>query len=302
VTDKQNEGTIIAYKGFDAEFKCRDYQFEVGKTYEHDGKVVACESGFHSCENPLDVLSYYNLCDSKFAVVEVSGELSRHEGDSKIASARLHIKAELSLPEFVKAAVAYVIAACKIGDNVQSASGDYAQLAASGYCAQLAASGDYAQLAASGDCAHLAASGDYAKLAASGDYAQLAASGDYAQLAASGYCAQLAASGYCAHLAASGDYAKLAASGDCAQLAASGDYAQLAASGYCAQLAASGKDSVIASSAYNAIAKGAAGTWISLAEFNSDYKCVGFATGCIGQDGLLPDVFYRAQGGKLVQA
>ena len=228
--DKQNEGTVVAFKGFDAEFKCRGYQFEVGKTYEHDGKVIACESGFHSCENPLDVLSYYSLCDSKFAVVEVSGELSRHDGDSKIASARLHIKAELSLPEFVKAAVAYVIAACKIGDNVQSASGDYAKLAASGH---------YAQLAASGHSANLAASGHSAKLAASGDYAQLAASG---------------------------------------------------------------KDSIIASSSYNATAKGAAGTWISLAEFNREGKCIGFATGYIGQDGLLPDTYYRAQGGKLVQS
>ena len=309
--DKQNEGTVVAFKGFDAEFKCRGYQFEVGKTYEHDGKVIACESGFHSCENPLDVLSYYSLCDSKFAVVEVSGELSRHDGDSKIASARLHIKAELSLPEFVKAAVAYVIAACKIGDNVQSASGHYAQLAASGHyaqlaasghSAQLAASGDYAQLAASGHSAKLAASGHYAKLAASGDYAKLAASGDYAKLAASGHYAQLAASGHSANLAASGDYAQLAASGHSANLAASGHSAKLAASGDYAQLAASGKDSIIASSSYNATAKGAAGTWISLAEFNREGKCIGFATGYIGQDGLLPDTYYRAQGGKLVQS
>ena len=291
--DKQNEGTVVAFKGFDAEFKCRGYQFEVGKTYEHDGKVIACESGFHSCENPLDVLSYYSLCDSKFAVVEVSGELSRHDGDSKIASARLHIKAELSLPEFVKAAVAYVIAACKIGDNVQSASGDYAKLAASGH---------YAQLAASGHSAKLAASGHYAKLAASGDYAKLAASGDYAKLAASGHYAQLAASGHSANLAASGDYAQLAASGHSANLAASGHSAKLAASGDYAQLAASGKDSIIASSSYNATAKGAAGTWISLAEFNREGKCIGFATGYIGQDGLLPDTYYRAQGGKLVQS
>ena len=49
-------------------------------------------------------------------------------------------------------------------------------------------------------------------------------------------------------------------------------------------------------------AKGGNGTWISLAEYDRNNKCVGFATGCIGQDGLLPDTYYRAVGGKLVAA
>ena len=213
--------TLIAYKAFNKDWQCRGYQFAVGETYTHEGKVEACESGFHSCENPLDVLNYYDLCESKFAVVEVSGEIARHEGDSKLASAKITIKAELSLPEFVKAAIGYVLAACNIGDSVQ---------AASGHSAQLAASGNYAKLAASGDSA------------------------------------------------------------------------KLAASGHSAKLAASGKDSVIASSSYNATAKGADGTWMALAEFDDNGKCIGFATGCIGKDGLVADTFYRARGGKLVQA
>ncbi|HLF13199.1 MAG TPA: hypothetical protein VJA26_18520, partial [Gammaproteobacteria bacterium] len=101
-----------------------------------------------------------------------------------------------------------------------------------------------------------------------------------------------AASGHAAQLAASGDSAKLAASGHAAQLAASGDYAQLAASG---------KDSVIASSSLDSRAKGTEGTWMSLAEFNSDGKCVGFATGCAGDD-VPADVWLKASGGKLVAA
>jgi hypothetical protein len=305
VTEENKAEVVTSFKGFDAQFRCRGFQYEVGATYEHNGNVSPCNSGFHACENPLDVWNYYGPAESKFAIVEQSGKLARHDDDSKIASATITIKAELALGDFVKRAVQWVIEHCgkdakEGGERVQSSSGYYAQLAASGDYAKLAASGDSAQLAASGDSAKLAASGYYAQLAASGDYAKLAASGDYAKLAASGYYAQLAASG---------DYAKLAASGDSAQLAASGDYAQLAASGYCAQLAASGdsaklaaagKDSVIASSSYRGVAKGAEGTWIALAEFNDDDKCVGFATGCIGADGLKADTWYRASGGKLV--
>jgi hypothetical protein len=184
------EKTLIAYKAFDKDLKCRGFQYEIGRTYEHSGKVIACESGFHAVENPLDMWSYYPLTESRFCTVELSGELERHSGDSKIASGRITVRAEIGLPQIITDAVHFLMGLCKDvkpGENaVQSASGDYSKLAASGYSSKLAASGYYSQLAASGYSSKLAASGDYSKLAASGYYSKLAASGDYSQLAASG--------------------------------------------------------------------------------------------------------------------
>jgi len=103
----------LAFKGFDHKWQCRDYQYAVGESYEHAGAVKACESGFHACEMPLDVFAYYPPAAdgllNKFALVECSGEIHSDGSDSKIASAKIHIKAELSIPQLVDHMVSWVM-------------------------------------------------------------------------------------------------------------------------------------------------------------------------------------------------
>ncbi|AHF74190.1 c-type lectin precursor family member (2D393) / c-type lectin precursor family member (2D393) [Candidatus Sodalis pierantonius str. SOPE] len=96
---------ITAYKGFNADLTCRDYQFEIGKTYHHDGAVKVCDSGFHACEYPLDVFSYYEPANHRFAEVEVSGDIVHEEEGNKLASSIITIKEELSLHKMVGRAV-----------------------------------------------------------------------------------------------------------------------------------------------------------------------------------------------------
>ena len=108
-----NQEQIITYKGFDRELKCRGYQYAIGGTYTHEGEAVACESGFHACEYPLDVFSYYSPAESLFAVVEQSGILSRHADDSKVASSVLTVKASIDLPGLISAAIEYTTSRAK---------------------------------------------------------------------------------------------------------------------------------------------------------------------------------------------
>lgn len=75
---------MIGYKGFDKDFKCRDFQYEVGKEYVHDGEVKLCESGFHFCENPQGVFGHYVPGNgNRFAIVEADGVSDERESDSK---------------------------------------------------------------------------------------------------------------------------------------------------------------------------------------------------------------------------
>ncbi|EHO6695946.1 hypothetical protein KJM62_004686 [Salmonella enterica] len=100
---------IVTFKGFNKDLKCRDFQFEIGKTFHHDGKVEACGSGFHACECPFDVFSYYSPADSRFAETISFGITDREEdGDTKIASASITIKAELTLPQFIQRGIEWI--------------------------------------------------------------------------------------------------------------------------------------------------------------------------------------------------
>ncbi|MCO1336796.1 hypothetical protein MO867_20935, partial [Microbulbifer sp. OS29] len=105
----ENEEKIIAYNGFDKDLQCRGYQYEIGKTHLHEGEVEACHSGLHACEYPLDIFSYYSPAESRFAVVEASGQIARRGDDSKIAAASLTVKAEIKLPQLIQSAVDWVI-------------------------------------------------------------------------------------------------------------------------------------------------------------------------------------------------
>lgn len=104
-----NQETITAYKGFNADWTCRGYQYKVGGTYEHEGTVEACSSGFHSVEYPLDVFSYYCPSNSIYAKVEASGVIKRNGFDSKVASSRLTVFSQLTVPDLVSDAVKWIM-------------------------------------------------------------------------------------------------------------------------------------------------------------------------------------------------
>lgn len=79
------------------------------------------------------------------------------------------------------------------------------------------------------------------------------------------------------------------------------DFCKLAASGNESTLAAAGGNSAIVASGRDSRAKGAKGTWIALISYNEEGQPNGVASGCVGQDGIKPDTWYKAINGRLVE-
>ena len=256
---------VKGYKAFNKGLICQGFQYEIGKKYIYEEDIKLCKKGFHFCENPLDVLDYYDLCESEFAEIETDGKIKGD--DKKSVTNKIEIKAKLDLSAFVKASVDFLWQKCskkKLFPNKNKVS--------------------------SGDSSQLASSGNYSKLASSGNYSRLASSGNYSKLASSGDSSKLASSGNSSQLASSGDSSKLASSGNSSKLASSGDSSQLEANGI---------DSIVVGIGYQNKIKGKIGNWVVLVEWKNN-KPICVLSAKIDGKKLKEDVWYEVKNGKFI--
>ncbi|MES2864048.1 MAG: hypothetical protein V4666_08015, partial [Bacteroidota bacterium] len=101
------QNTILGFKGYNKDLKCRDKQYEIGKEYEEEN-AKACETGFHFCENPLDIFSYYSPANSRFSQVEGSGIISKENTDSKVSCSKIKIGAEITLKAVIEGGIKFI--------------------------------------------------------------------------------------------------------------------------------------------------------------------------------------------------
>ncbi|EOC8465713.1 hypothetical protein ACI5N6_003084 [Salmonella enterica subsp. enterica serovar Adelaide] len=169
---------IVTFKGFNKDLKCRDFQFEIGKTFHHDGKVEACVSGFHACECPFDVFSYYSPADSRFAETISFGITNREEdGDTKIASASITIKAELTLPQFIQRGIEWIWS--KIDKSLE-------QQIMCGNCSAATNTGDWSAATNTGNRSAATNTGDWSAATNTGNWSAAEVSGSQSVAAAFG--------------------------------------------------------------------------------------------------------------------
>ena len=182
---------IRGYKGFDKKLKCRDFQYEIGKEYFTD-KAVACETGFHFCENPFDVLNYYSPCDdtgtlNRFCEVEGSGDFDKSESD-KTCCTHLKVKAEIGLQGLIKAGVKFILDRVKWEDNKQSNTGYCSAATNTGYRSAATNTGNCSAATNTGNCSAATNTGDRSAATNTGDRSAATNTGDYSAATNTGNC------------------------------------------------------------------------------------------------------------------
>ncbi|EJO4113451.1 hypothetical protein NRJ14_001062 [Salmonella enterica] len=179
---------IVTFKGFNKDLKCRGFQFAIGETFHHDGKVEACGSGFHACECPFDVFSYYPPAESRYAETISFGVIDREEiGDTKIASASITIKAELTLPQFIQRGIEWIWSKIDKSLEQQIMTGYQSAATNTGYRSAATNTGDRSAATNTGDQSAATNTGDQSAATNTGYQSAATNTGDRSAATNTGY-------------------------------------------------------------------------------------------------------------------
>ncbi|MEI1293836.1 hypothetical protein VUS14_02185 [Pseudomonas aeruginosa] len=275
------EEIVTAYKGFKQDLTCRGYQFEIGGTYKHEGEVEACASGFHSCEYPLDVFGYYAPGDSRFAIVKASGQLSRHDDDSKIASATLVVEAEISMPTMISRAIDWIMARLD-GSVEQTVVGDTASN-----------TGDRSAASNTGNYSAASNTGNRSAASNTGNYSAASNTGNRSAASNTGNRSAASNTGHYSAASNTGHYSAASNTGHYSAASNTGNYSAASNTGDCSAAEVSGKESVAASLGIEGRARASAGSAIVLCHRDDEGRLIHIRASKVGENGVKPDTWYQ---------
>ena len=309
------------YKGFDKDLKCRDFQYEIGKEYEEE-RAEICDTGFHACENPLDVFGYYAPAGSRYCEVELDANDQKSD-DSKRVGKKISIKAEIGIAGIIKAGVEYIKDQVNWDDDKKSNTGDWSAATNTGNRSAATNTGDQSAATNTGDWSAATNTGDQSAATNTGGWSAATNTGDQSaatntgnrsaatntgnRSAATNTGDQSAATNTGNRSAATntGDWSAATNTGNCSAATNTGNRSAATNTGDCSAATVKGKESVAMAIGYNSKAKGSLGCFIVLAEYKElggKYHIADVKSAKVDGEKIKPDTFYKLINGEFVEA
>ncbi|EBB3966754.1 hypothetical protein CO387_05100 [Salmonella enterica] len=276
---------IVTFKGFNKDLKCRDFQFKIGKTFHHDGKVEACGSGFHACECPFDVFSYYPPAESRYAETISFGVIDREEiGDTKIASASITIKAELTLPQFIQRGIEWIWS--KIDKSLE-------QQIMTGYQSAATNTGNRSAATNTGYQSAATNTGDWSAATNTGDWSAATNTGDWSAATNTGNRSAATNTGNRSAATNTGNRSAATNTGNRSAATNTGYQSAATNTGNRSAAEVSGSQSVAASLGIEGKARASEGGAIVLCYRDEDGELIHIRASKVGENGIMPDIWYQ---------
>ena len=331
----ETEKKIKAYKGFNNDMTCRDFQYEVGKEYEQKGKIEVCENGFHACENPMDVFEYYHPNNSRYCKVEQSGTIGRSQ--YKIASSKIRIQCEIGLSGLIQAGVKFILDKVNWKDDNATNTGDRSAATNTGNRSAATNTGDYSAATNTGDSSaatntgnrsaatntghysaatntgHYSAAtntgdqsaatntGDYSAATNTGYHSAATNTGDYSAATNTGNRSVATNTGYYSAATNTGYHSAATNTGDCSAATNTGDCSAATNTGNRSVAKVEGKESIAIVTGRDSKASGALGCWLVLAERNACDVIIEVKAVRVDGETIKENTWYKLKDGQIIE-
>lgn len=283
------ENKVIAYKGFNSDLTCRGFQYNIGGEYRCDEKIILYEKGFHACKEPLDVLNYYSEPDSRYCIVEQSGEIIRCEhNNTKQVSSEIKIIKEIGLDGLVRAEVERLKETTKNKETYETI---------------IKSECDNACVNSIGAFANIYSKGYGTKIYSGKFDTMITSVGVDAIINSEGSYNDIYSIGCRARICSIGNNVKIKAN-ERSTIYSTGDYAQISTTGIGVVVYSLGYHSIINCQGVNTMVRAKRGSWITLTEWKTicgvlEVSCV--KTEYVDGERIKEDTFYTIENGKFVE-
>ncbi|EDS3819402.1 hypothetical protein YQ91_001000 [Salmonella enterica subsp. enterica] len=303
---------IVTFKGFNKDLKCRGFQFAIGETFHHDGKVEACGSGFHACECPFDVFSYYPPAESRYAETISFGITDSEEGgDTKIASSSITIKDELTLPQFIQRGIEWIWSKIDKSLEQQIMCGSWSAATNTGDWSAATNTGDWSAATNTGNRSAATNTGYQSAATNTGNRSAATNTGDWSAATNTGNQSAATNTGYQSAATNTGNQSAATNTGNRSAATNTGDWSAATNTGYQSaatntgyQSAAtntgnrsaaevSGSQSVAASLGIEGKARASENGAIVLCYRDEDGELIHIRSSKVGDNGIKPDTWYQ---------
>jgi hypothetical protein len=290
-----------AYKGFDENLKCKDFQYEIGKTYE-EPEAQLCEKCFHACEYPLDVFCYYSPAKGRFAEVKLDDVSDEKSDDYQLCGKKICVKAEIGIAGIVKASIDYIK---EHATSAHDENGDFSAATNTGYGSAATNTGNFSAATNIGYRSAATNTGDRSAATNTGYRSAATNTGDRSAATNTGDFSAATNTGYDSAATNTGDFSAATNTGYRSAATNTGDRSAATNTGYRSAATNTGKEGVASSLGIEGKAKGALGCWLVLAEWeevNGEWRRTDVQCRRVDGETVKSDTFYRLENGEFVEA
>ena len=299
------KNAIKTYKAFDENMKCKDFQYEIGKEYTHKGDIKICHSGFHACENPIDIFEYY-APTSIFCEVEQFGNIETHSEDSKVCSSKIKIKAEVNLFHIIKIGVEKILSKVDFTKYPATNTGFQSSATNTGFRSSATNTGFQSVATNTGEQSAATNTGYQSSATNTGKHSVATNTGNQSSATNTGEQSVATNTGFRSSATNTGEQSAATNTGDQSSATNTGYQSSATNTGFQSAATVEGKESIACGLGIKNKAKACLNSWIVLTEWEQDdidywhIKCVKSAK--VDGKRIKENVFYCLKNGKFTIA